>query len=116
MHRALKVALQPWPARLAILAFVQTTSMRAIRHRALDRARRSNDGQVNPVLEGDLFVYKRHWPRSTLTLLRVHQAHRLVPRSTLPSEDRGVTLRSRFFRRKALKQAIQTQWMATTLI
>ena len=37
-----------------------------------------------------------HWPRSTRILLRFHPAHCLVPHSTLPSEDRGVTLRSRF--------------------
>ena len=96
------------------------TSMRAWQEGEIRwRARGSNDGQAIPVLECEPFVYKRPSPR-TLAQINpdlVAGSSSSLSRSslsTLPSEDRGVTLRTRF-RWKAVKHAIQTQWMATTL-
>ena len=125
MHRVLKVALQPWPTLVGMKSLFNYTieykvgqtyfradrfcryqreniaDRRAIRQNALDRASGSSDGQVIPGHECESFIYKRPSPR-TLAQLKpdfVAGSSSSLSRSslsTLLSEDRGVTLRSRF--------------------
>ena len=74
---------------------------RAIRQPALDRANGANDGPVIPVLEHEPFVHRRPSPRTLAQInadLVTGSSNSLSRSSlsTLPSEDRGVVLRSRF--------------------
>ena len=122
MHRVLKVVLQPWPTLVGMKSLIEYTAeykvgetyfladwfcnrnhdslrdRRAIRQRALDRASRSNDGQIIPVHECEPFVYKRQSPRTLAQINSDLVTGSFVSFITLyfALPDRGVTLRSRF--------------------
>ena len=76
----------------------------ALRKRATDRVNGTTDGPVIPVLECEPSVYKRQSPW-TLAKINADLDHLVIGSSsslsrsslsTLPSEEREVTLRSRF--------------------
>ena len=126
MHRVLKVALQPWPTLVGMKSSIDfgihdhtgeiyfradqfckhshdnLEARRAIRRQTLERAERSNDGPVVPVLECDSHLYARPPPRTVADLkfdLVIGSSGSLSRSSLskLPEEGRsGVTLRSRF--------------------
>ena len=73
---------------------------RAIHQQAVDRADRTNDGPVVPVLECENHLYQRTSPRTVAVLnmeLVTGSSSSLSwsSLSTLPAEEGGVTLRSR---------------------
>ena len=125
MHRVLKVALQPWPTLVGVKALIGFTTKytvsetyfrsdhfclcdhdnvetrRNYRQHALDRARDSIDQQVVPVHECEPSMYQRPQPRTLAQLdpdLIAGSSGSLSRSSlsTLPSDDKAVTLRSRF--------------------
>ena len=125
MHRVLKVALQPRPILVGMKSLIDyglrnevgetyfraewfckynhgsLEDRKAIRQRAVDRASSNSDGPVVSVLEHEQHLYVRPSPttKAQINADLVTGSSSSLSRSslsTLPSEERGVTLRSRF--------------------
>ena len=114
MHRVLKVALQPWPTLVGMKSFINfglrynvgETYFRAdwfckYNHDRLEDRRAIRQQEIVPVLECEPHMYMRPSPRTKAQISAdlVTASSSSLSRSSLstsPSEERGVTLRSRF--------------------